>query len=101
MGLLTLLLLAVVGLTIKYLMKSERTESDSNLIRSVGLFALVFGILGQLIGLYDAFNTIAQVGSVSPKILYAGFKVSMITTMYGLVIYALSLLIWLGLRLKG
>ena len=62
--------------------------------RSIGLFALVTGILGQLIGLYMAFSTIEQVGDISPTLVFAGLKVSMITTMYGMVIYLFSVLLW-------
>ncbi len=63
-------------------------------IKSVGLFALIVGILGQLIGLFSAFNAIAQAGDISPGLIAAGFKVSMITTLYGFLIYIISFLLW-------
>lgn len=66
-------------------------------IKSVGLFALVMGILGQLIGLYSAFQAIETAGDISPALVAGGFRVSMITTLYGFVIYACSLLIWFAL----
>lgn len=63
-------------------------------IKSMGLLALVTGILGQIIGLFSAFGHIEKVGSVSPGVLMAGLKVSMVTTLYGLVIWIITFLIW-------
>lgn len=61
---------------------------------SIGLFALVTGILGQLIGLYMAFVAIEQASDISPAIVFGGLKVSMITTLYGIFIYLMSILLW-------
>ena len=69
-------------------------------IKSIGLFALIIGVLGQLIGLFSAFEAIESMNvDVSPSLLAGGFKVSMITTLYGMLIYAISLIIWFGLSL--
>ncbi len=62
--------------------------------KSIGLFALVTGVLGQLIGLYSAFSYVAQMGGVSPKMMFGGIRVSMISTLYGIFIYLISLLLW-------
>jgi hypothetical protein len=62
--------------------------------KSIGLFAMITGIFGQLIGLYEAFTAIEKAGDISPALVYAGIKVSMITTLYGITIYLISLLIW-------
>jgi hypothetical protein len=63
-------------------------------IRTIGLFGLMFGISGNLIGLFQAFDAIEQMGDVSPALLMGGLKVSMITTFYGIFIFLLSLLVW-------
>lgn len=68
-------------------------------IKSIGLFTMITGILGQLIGLYMAFAAIENAMDISPAIMAGGLKVSMITTMYGIVIYLISLLIWFLLDL--
>lgn len=62
--------------------------------KSIALFALVTGILGQLIGFYGAFSAIEQMGGVSPEIVFGGIKVSMITTLYGISIFLFSNLLW-------
>lgn len=61
-----------------------------NLIKEAGLLALALGVLGQLIGLFEAFKAIEQMGGVSAAMLAGGLKVSSITTIYGLMGYILS-----------
>ena len=105
MGILTLILLVIliIGVTNAVAVSKNNSERNDSLIqrlsriKSVGLFALVFGILGQLIGLYNAFVQIQAMGNVSPAILAGGMKVSMITTIYGTVIFLIAYLIWFGL----
>lgn len=101
MGILSLILVAVIVLTVRYVKGATKSESSLDLIKSIGLFAMIFGILGQLIGLFDAFKFIEQAGQISPAMLAGGFKVSMITTLYGLIIYVISYLIWLGFKAKS
>lgn len=66
-------------------------------IKSVGLFGLVLGMLGQFIGLFTAFEYISKSGSIAPGILAGGFKVSSICNIYGMIIFLLSYLLWFGL----
>ena len=65
----------------------------------LGLFAFVLGLLGQAIGLYEAMTAIEKMGSVSPSLLAGGLRVSLIAPIYGLMIFAGALLLWLGLHL--
>jgi biopolymer transport protein ExbB/TolQ len=105
MGILTLILLVILimGVTNGVAVSKNSSEDNDGLMRrlsrikSVGLFALVFGILGQLIGLYSGFVQIQAMGNVSPAILAGGIKVSMITTIYGVIIFLIAYLIWFGL----
>ncbi len=101
MSILTLLLVGMVAWIIYYLIRglSGNISSQTALRqlvygRSIGLFALITGILGQLIGLFQAFTYIHKMGNVSPSIMYEGIKVSMITTLYGFFIYLLALILW-------
>jgi len=61
--------------------------------KELGILALAIGVLGQIIGLYSAFKGIEQMGEVSQTIMVGGLKVSSITTMYGLLIYIISVLL--------
>ena len=69
-------------------------------IKSIGTLAIIVGIFGQLLGLISAFDTIEGVGGVSTPMLMGGLKVSMISTLYGFVIFILANIIWLVLSLK-
>lgn len=107
MGILTLVFIAMVsvafvnGLPVLKGNISEDSPRKIAYVKSVGLFALIFGILGQLIGLFSAFEAIELLEvDISPALLAGGFKVSMITTLYGLIIYVVSLLLWFGLSTK-
>ena len=108
MGILTLLFAGMIAVAVfngLALFKESSQSVEEQLrklsyVKSVGLFAFMVGVLFQLMGLIGAFQAIEQVGSVSPAMLAGGLKVSMITTVYGLIIYILSYLIWLGLSLK-
>lgn len=67
-------------------------------IPSMGLFALISGILGQLIGLYEAFSAIERAADISPAIVVGGLKVSMITTLYGFLIFLFALILYFILQ---
>lgn len=105
MGILSFLLLLVIVVAVFIAVRIFKKDYSSpasvreNLgyIKSIGLFAMITGILGQLIGLYSAFNAIEEAGDVSPAMIFGGLKVSMITTLYGVLIYLFSILIWLVL----
>ena len=96
MSILTIILIGVLATTAYFWIKKNANERHLDLIKSVGLLAFVVGILGQMIGLFSAFEAIEQMGSVSPSMLAGGLKVSSITTIYGLLIYAFSLMLWIG-----
>jgi biopolymer transport protein ExbB/TolQ len=106
MSVLSILLVIMVAWMIYHLAKyiyakqasKEKALRKIEQGRSIGLFAFIFGILGQLIGLYSAFSTIVETTSISPTLIYSGLKVSMITTMYGLIIYLIAIILWFGSR---
>lgn len=103
MGILTVVLIIMVAWTIYHVLplllnkeiNLSQTASKFKHIKTIGTFALVTGILGQLIGLYGAFDAIEQAGDISQDILAGGLKVSTITTIYGILIFLFSLILWL------
>ncbi len=102
MSLLTILLVGTVAWAFYHFinLQTKGTEiseaSLKNLAKTkhIGLFAMIIGILAQLLGLYAAFQAIIEAADVSFGIVVNGIKVSMITTLYGITIYLVSLLIW-------
>ncbi len=63
-------------------------------IMQLATFTLFCGILGQVIGLYQALSGIEKLGNISQSMLAGGLKVSMITTLYGAFIFLFSSLFW-------
>ncbi len=107
MGILTLLFITMIVFIVQAFMTSldpdneDKYRSILSRIKSVGTLALVFGILGQLIGLFSAMQYMESSGGVAAPILAGGFKVSMITTIYGLIIYIVHIVALLLIRIKN
>ena len=107
MGILTFLLVVLLAVSVYFFITissgkandKENFKHQLSYVKSIGLFTMITGILGQLIGLLSAFKAIEEVGDISPAMLAGGLKVSMITTLYGVFIYLLSIIIWFLLDL--
>lgn len=61
--------------------------------KELGLLALVTGIFFQLLSLFHGLAIYQQAGNISPTLFAGGIRVSLIPTLYGLLIYAVSLLV--------
>ena len=102
MGILTIMLFIIVILSLFFfylIIRKEYKDLDQTLkrllfIRTAGAIALVTGILGQMVGLYSALTVIEAAADISPTILAGGLKVSMITPIYGMIIFLISYLLW-------
>lgn len=106
MGLLTLLLIIITAWIIYYfiLAYNSKQKDKKDLLRKIGygktmgLFVLTIGILGQLHGLSNMFDAIERLiasgGELKPYMVYIAIKVTMIVTIYGILIYLLSILLW-------
>ena len=76
-------------------------------IKEIGSFALVFGFLTLLIGLYQMFVALQQVATdigegitgvfdlISPNVFFGGLKIALIPVFYGIIIYLISLVVCL------
>ena len=62
-------------------------------VREIGKIAPVLGIIGTLIGIMYAGGVIEKAGSISQGVVWGGLRVSFIPTVYGLLIYLISLII--------
>lgn len=67
-----------------------RGKTKLSQVQEWGTLSLAIGVLGQLIGLYSAFDAAQIMGTISTSMLMGGLKVSMITTLYGLIGFAIS-----------
>lgn len=103
MGMLSIVFLIVLVLTFTTgrAIMSDKLEGKTNglsYIKSLGLFAFVLGMLGQFLGLFQAFEVIGQGMEVSPSIFAMGLKISSISSIYGMIIFLISYLIWFVLK---
>lgn len=90
MGILTLILLLMIYAAVR-----------NGCVKELGLLALAVGFMGQLLGLFGAFEGIEQMGGVSQAMLAGGLKISSITSIYGLLIYIVGLLIQIVKKFTG
>ncbi len=71
-------------------------------IKQIGGLAAAWGTFGTIVGLYSAFQALEATPEVLPfQVIMGGLKVGMITMIYGLVIYCISLLAYIILKLVG
>ena len=106
MGTLTILLVIMTAWFIYHFIiayKCKPTDKEKLLRRigygkSMGLFTLVTGIVGQMIGLFSMFSAIEEVAKngekVIPELIFGGIRVTMVVTIYGMLIFLFSLLLW-------
>lgn len=101
MGILTIILIAMLTTAVFSFYRISGDKQGNlliTLVKEAGLLALVVGVLGQFLELYNAFTMIEQAGTVSQTLLVNGLKVSSITTIYGLLICVAGYLLYFGLR---
>ena len=94
-----LLILILVLIVKGFINKNDNTKTIS-LISSIGWFTLVWGILGQTIGLIGAFDAVQAVGNISLGVMAGGLKVSLLTTLFGSFTFLVArlgiiILIWM------
>lgn len=106
MGFLTIILIITVAWFVYHFVIAYRSKQTNpeKLLRKLaygktwGLFAMITGLLGQLIGLigvFDAVEIIVAAGEeIKPLLVFGGIKVTMIVAIYGILIYLFSILLW-------
>lgn len=87
---LLLILILVLVLIVKGFLQKGNVEKTMSLIGSIALFAVVWGFLGQIIGMIEGFDSIEATGGVSPAVLAGGIKVSLLPPVFGLVIFLIG-----------
>ena len=78
------IIILLLVLIVKGFLQKESVEKTISLISSIALFAIVWGFLGQIIGLIGAFDAIESVGDVSPAVLAGGLKVAFLAPVFGM-----------------
>lgn len=106
MGFLTIILIVLTAwfiyqFLVAYRSKLANAEKSLRMLaygKTLGLFAMITGFLGQLIGfigMFDALELAAGAGKeIQPELVFGAIKVSMICTIYGILIYLFSISLW-------
>lgn len=68
----------------------ERSEKNIKLLNSLGLFALVYGVFGQLLGLVEVLDQFSGDIETSANQLAMGLKFTILSTLLGCIIFLLS-----------
>ena len=85
-----------------YVTMQRKTIQESLLetIQQLGGFALAFGAFGTLIGLFFAFGSLSEMTEALPlSTIMGGLKVALYTTLYGFIIFIVTQVALLSLRL--
>lgn len=81
-------LITVIVLIFKGL--KNNTTKNTQLLKSIGLFALAFGVLGFINDALNSLEMIAIANSVSPGVLAVGFKYALYIPTFGLIIFLIT-----------
>lgn len=81
---LLLILILIIILIAKGFVQKGSVDKTISLISSIALFAIVWGFLGQIIGLIGAFDAIESYGDVSPEIMAGGLKIAFLAPVFGM-----------------
>jgi hypothetical protein len=84
------IIILIVILIAKGFIQKGSLEKTMSLISSISLFAIVWGFLGQIIGLIGAFDSIEAVGDVSPAVLAGGLKIAFLAPVFGMFAFLIG-----------
>ncbi|MFD1293452.1 MotA/TolQ/ExbB proton channel family protein [Lutibacter holmesii] len=84
------LLIVIIALLIRSFVKPATRKKTITIVSSISLFAIVWGFLGQMIGLITAFDAISAAGDISPAMLAGGLKVGILSPLFGTVVFLIA-----------
>ncbi|MBC8377002.1 MAG: hypothetical protein H8E26_13230 [FCB group bacterium] len=71
---------------------------DLKTLLVLGVSSMALGVIGQLLGIYAALGAIIVATDISPAIVLEGFRIASVSTVFGTVLFLVTMLIWFGLR---
>ena len=98
--LLTLNITLILICLVKRFQRKAMNNKLLSVIRQIGGLALAFGVLGTIVGFFQAFDALEKMKQVLPLyIIMGGLKVAIITAIYGLMVFCFSFLAYITLQL--
>jgi len=80
--------------------KAAVVKKISEVALFFGSFAFLIGVLGSILGYYQAIDAIEKATGMESGVMASGFKVATIPTCYGLALLFLSFLVWFLFRAR-
>ena len=85
-----IILIAIIALLVKAFVTTENNEKAIGLVKHLSLFVLVWGFLGQMLGLMGAFDAIQIQGDVAPAVLAGGIKIAILSPLFGMIVFLIA-----------
>lgn len=85
-----LVLFLIVKNILIWLKEKHFSSKYITLLNSLGLLILVWGVMGQLVGLIEAFDKIEIINEVAVSMLAGGLKISALPTLFGCFVFVVS-----------
>ncbi len=102
MSLILISLLASIAFLIKGFLSLQNGKLSKKMLALAGdsgLLGMVLGFLGSVLGLIQAFDVVQSIGNIDSGVFAGGLKVSLLTSTFGLLTFAISRVGILILRL--
>ncbi|WP_459209335.1 MotA/TolQ/ExbB proton channel family protein [Aquimarina rhabdastrellae] len=84
------LFITIIVITARGLFQPNYNAKAKKFIHSIALFTVVWGIMGQVIGLIEGFDTIHFQNDASIQMLAGGIKITFLPTLFGLLTFLIS-----------
>lgn len=84
------ILIIIIALLTRGFVKPTTRKKTITLVSSISLFVLVWGFLGQMLGLIGAFDAVQAAGDVAPSILAGGLKVAILSPLFGMIVFLIA-----------
>lgn len=93
--------LALIIITILQIVQKKNVNQKLIEIgKQLGGLALALGVFGTVMGLFQAFDALENSKDVIPfQVIMGGLKVALITALYGLIVFCISQLAYIILKL--
>ncbi len=89
-----------IYVVVAVIQKKELNSKWLEAIKQIGGLAAAWGTFSTIIGLFYAFDALEASQEIIPfQVIMGGLKVAVITVLWGLIIYCLSLLAYIILKL--
>jgi MotA/TolQ/ExbB proton channel family len=102
---LTLCLIAIICLVVYIIIlqfqKRQIQTMFTEAIKQIGVLALAWGTFSTIAGFFQAFGALEEIKEMLPfQVIMGGMKVALITALYGLIVFILSMLAYIILKLS-